>query len=241
MTLPSKSPSDPYDISKELARQAVEKYSEITALRAAVQLIPYIGGPLDTLIEGEGQKIQQRRITQFINELDKRLRNIETPKDALENEELFDLMVGTFERVVKTRSSEKQARFAQIIANEIAHPKGIDEVETAIRLIGELDDIHILILDAILHAPLAPSPYDGSKFVTVSKHIPFPMDASHVHPILTKEFPTIPEHILRLTCSELVSKGLIFDDGVGKYSGTAMEQFAATNLAMWLFAWLESN
>jgi hypothetical protein len=233
--------SDQPDISKELIRQSAEKYSETLTLRALVQLIPYIGGPLDTLIGGEGQKIQQRRIALFIEELDRRLKSIEVPQNVLANEELFDLMVGTFERVVKTRSLEKQARFAQIIANEIAHPKGIDEVETAIRLIGELDDIHILILDAILHAPLAPAPYEGSTFVTVSKHIPFPGDANHTYLILTKEFPAIPEHILRLTCSELVSKGLIFDDGVGKFSGTAMEQFAATNLSIWLFAWLESN
>lgn len=229
------------DISKTLIQEAAEKYSEMSALRAAIQLIPYIGGPLDTLIGGEGQKIQQRRITHFVDELDKRLKNIEAPQRTLANEELYDLMVATLERVVKTRSEEKRARFAQIIANEIAYAKKIDDAETAIRLVGELDDIHVQVLNIATHAPLCPAPYDGLRVITITTHLQIPAPNNDSYPVLEELFPNIPEPMLRLICSELVSKGLLRNEGIGRWDAKGMEYFVATDLATWLFAWIKSD
>lgn len=233
--------SNQLDISKALIQQAAEKYSEITSLRAAIQLIPYIGGPLDTLIGGEGQKIQQRRIAHFVDELDKRLRNVETPHHALANEDLFDLMISTFERVVKTRSEEKRARFAQVIANEIVHAKEIDDVETAIRLVGELDDLHVQVLNVATHAPRCLAPYDGLRIITITTHLQIPAPNNDSYPVLEDLFPNIPESMLRLICSELVSKGLLRDEGIGRWDTKGMEYFVATDLATWLFAWIMSD
>jgi hypothetical protein len=230
--------SDHPDISKELIQRAAEKYSEATALRAAVQLIPYIGGPLDTLIGGEGQKIQQRRISHFIDELDRRLQNIETPKHALANEDLYDLMVSTFEQVARARSEEKRTRFAQVVANEIAHAEKFEDVETALRLIGELDDLHIHILNIATHAPPCPAPYDGLRVITIAIHLQIPSPNNDTYPVLGEIFPDIPEPMLRLICSELVSKGLLRDEGVGRYDAKAMEYFIATDLTAWLLTWI---
>lgn len=224
--------------SNKLIQQAAEKYSEVTALRAAVQLIPYIGGPLDALIGGEGQKIQQRRIAHFIEELDERLKKIEEPSVAIPNEELYDLMIGTFERVAKTRSNEKRARFAQIIATEISQARNIEDVETAVRLIGELDDLHVQILNIAIHAPQCPAPYDGLQVITISAYLQIPQPTNGTYPVLKELFPDIPESMLRLICSELVSKGLLRDDGVGRRDAKAMEYFVATELATWLFDWI---
>jgi hypothetical protein len=241
LTPPSTSPSDQYDISKELIQQAGEKYSEITALRAAVQLIPFIGGSLDTLVGGEGQKIQQRRIAHFIDELDRRLKSVETPKRALANEDLFDLMVGSFEQVAKARSEEKRARFAQIVANEVVHAKRLEDAITAIRLIAELDDLHIHVLDIAVQAQLRPSTSNKLLAISIANtNFIAPIIDSNL--VLVKVFPDIPEYMLRLVCSELISKGLLSDEGAGQRIGAGnMEYFAATNLAAWLFTWLKCN
>lgn len=229
------------DNAKELIQQAAEKYSDITALRAAVQLIPYIGGTLDTLIGGEGQKIQQRRIAHLIDELDKRLINIEAPQHAIANEDLYDLMVSTFERVVKTRSETKRARFAQVVSNEIAHARNIDEAETAVRLVSELDDLHVCVLNTAIHAPFGAGSFGNVRVITITPHNKVPATTATSSTALTKIFPNIPEHMLRLICSELASKGLLKDEGIGRFDTQGMEYFVATDLAAWLFTWIESD
>jgi hypothetical protein len=42
---------------------------------------------------------------------------------------------------------------------------------------------------------------------------------------------------LRLACSELVARGLLHDEGVGRWDSTAMTYFIATDLAAWLANW----
>ncbi len=227
------------DISKELIQQAAEKYSETTALRAAIQLIPFVGGTLDTLIGGEGQKIQQRRVAHFVEELDKRLREIEAPKQSLEKEELYDLMVNVFEQVAKSRSVEKRIRFAQIISHEIATLNNIEDVELAIRLIGELDDIHIKILHIAVQAPVSHAPFDGLKVFVISSDVQKSLGGgSNTYPALSNLFPDIPKSVLGLICSELISKGLLRDEGVGRYNVVGMQYFIATDLASWLLSWI---
>lgn len=225
------------DISRELIQKAAEKYSETTSLRAAIQLIPYIGSTLDTLIGGGGQKIQQRRIEHFISELNTRLNEIEASTRPPSDEELFDITLLALEHVVKTRSENKRARFAQIIAKQISAGGKFDAAETAIRLVGELDDIHIEILNAAFLAPLQPAPFDYLRVVTIAP-TPLPTASGKPPPQLKEIFPDLSDEILRLICSELVAKGLLKDEGVGRWDTKGMEYFTTTTLTHWLFSWL---
>lgn len=223
-----------------IIRKAAERYAETTTLRAAVQAIPFIGGSLDALIGGEGQKIQQRRVAHFISELDARLRKIEDPRSELSEEDLFDLMLATFERVAKARSESKRIRFAQVISKQVAAGGTINDAETAIRLIGELEDIHIAVLNTALHAPLAPSPFDGLRIVTIARSPVFGTDGS-TPPKLQDVFANYPESMLRLVCSELVAKGLLRDEGIGRWDTKGMEYFVPTELAGWLYTWIRNG
>ena len=224
------------DTSKELIQKAAEKYSETTSLRAAVQLIPYIGGTLDILIGGGGQKIQQRRIEHFISELDVRLKEIETSSNP-SDEELFDITLLALEQTVRTRSENKRARFAQIIAKQISTGGKFDAAETAIRLVGELDDIHIEILNAAFLAPLQPAPFDYLRVVTIAPS-PLRTASGESPPQLRAIFPDLSDEMLRLICSELVAKGLLKDEGIGRWGTKGMEYFTTTTLTHWLFSWL---
>jgi hypothetical protein len=227
------------DASIALVRQCAEKYADATMLRAAMQLLPYIGGTLDTLIGGAGQKIQQRRMAHFLDELDKRLKNIEEPKNLLAQEDLYDLMVATFEQVVKTRSEEKRVRFAQLIANGIVTESTFENIEAALRLVGELDDIHIQILSVALQARGCIEVFDGLPIITFSGNFEAKTTGGISSPVLVNVFANIPESRLKLSCIELLSKGLLHDESIGRYMGKMQnEVFTATELASWLFTWI---
>jgi hypothetical protein len=43
---------------------------------------------------------------------------------------------------------------------------------------------------------------------------------------------------LRLACSELTARGLLRDEGVGRWDAIAMNYFVSTDLATWLQNWL---
>jgi hypothetical protein len=142
-------------------------------------------------------------------------------------------------KAARTRSKEKHARFAQIIAHEIEHTKDTADAETAIRLISELDDLHIQILSAAMQTPVCSAPFQGLRVFTINSglQLPFPVKASFS--ALENILPNTPKPMLVLACSELVSKGLLHDEGIGKYNLKAMEYFVATELTDWLFAWLK--
>lgn len=53
--------SDPKSLQK-----FSEKYGDIAALRAIVQVIPYVGGSLDTLLTDSGQKMKWNRVEDFL-------------------------------------------------------------------------------------------------------------------------------------------------------------------------------
>lgn len=230
--------SDHADTSKKLVQKAAEKYSETTSLRAAIQLIPYIGGSLDAIIGGEGQKIQQRRIEHFISGLDIKLREIETSRCNPTDEELFDITLLSLEQVVKTRSEHKRTRFAQIIAKQISTGAKFDVAETAIRLVSELEDIHIEILNEAMIAPLQPAPFDYLRVVTIAPS-PLRTVSGNLPPQLKDSFTDLSDEVLRLICSELVAKGLLKDEGIGRWDTKGMEYFTTTSLTHWLFSWLK--
>lgn len=62
---------------KEGLMKASEKYSELTAIRAGINAIPFVGGSIDVLISGEAQKIAQRRIEDLISSLSTQLQQVQ--------------------------------------------------------------------------------------------------------------------------------------------------------------------
>lgn len=223
-----------------LAKRAAERYIELTGLRATVQLIPYIGGSLDTLLAGEGAKIQQKRVEHLLAELNRRLRLLQPPSSPVPEEELLDLMLGVFERAIKTRSEQKRSHFAQIVAKQIVTGGGVTQAEVALRLVGELDDLHIKILKTALLAPIIPNFFDGRRVITLAAK-PATTPGGKTSLQLAHVFPDVPVTTLRLACSELVSRGLFQDEGIGRWDLGVMEYFVPTDLGAWLYGWIKSS
>ena len=41
-----------------------------------------------------------------------------------------------------------------------------------------------------------------------------------------------------MVCAELVSRGLLYDEGIGRWDVKSMEYFTATKLAEWWLKWI---
>lgn len=81
--------------------------------------------------------------------ISERLAHIEGVLDHLLTDELYDLFLSIFESSVKTRSDQKRKCFAEILAGKIEVNKTSEEAEQYIRIISELDEIHIKALQQV--------------------------------------------------------------------------------------------
>ncbi len=219
---------------------ASEKYAEVTLLRASVQIIPYIGGALDTLLSGKGSEIQRQRIEHMLKNLSERLSKIESAKVLEPTEEFYDLSLAVFDGAVKSRSEEKRNRFASILVNQVKKEAAWDESEMAVHILNSLEDIHIQVLDLALSAPECTAPFGGLKVIALENKQS--RSVGEVTPLcLSTHFKDYTTDRLRLICSELMSKGLLHDEGVGRMDAKAMEYFVATSLAEWFLSWIANE
>lgn len=214
-----------------------QRYADIVSLRASVQAIPYIGGSLDTLLAGHAAQIHLERVEKFASDLAHRLAAVESATANLNDEAFADLMLSTFEEVARTRSDQKRSRFAEIITNQVAKPTSWEESENAVRLLSDLEDIHIEIIEAALGAPIAEGAFSGLRVISLDAK---PIDSGeHNAPVsLIASFPRYGTAALRMACAELTAKGLLHDEGIGRWDMGAMKYFVPTDLAEWLSGWI---
>lgn len=220
------------------------KYGDLTVVRALIQTIPYVGSPLDVLLSNGGQKWKMERIEHFLKELDLKMRNLKsTPKlQSIEkSEELFDLVHYSMEQVVKTRSQDKRRRFANIVQRQITEALHWDESESAARLLTDLTEVDVDVLRIIAGASSCGPPFDGLRVAELPLERPVKDEISRdtFKPVkLEFVFPHLNAGVLRMCCSELISKGLLKDEGLGRYGAVAMRFFVATESAYWFLDWI---
>lgn len=226
--------------------KASAEYCDKFPLRSTIQAIPLIGSSLDTMLAGLGANYQYKRLEDFIVNLNKRLNQVEQLVDIEPSEPFFDLMMHTFDQVRRTRSEEKRKRFANLIANQVVKQCDWDEAEIACRLLGDLSDMNIQVLNMALTICHRKGPFEdiaksieGLCSVTICDKWATHKNVSSRSVDLRPHFPTLSQDIILMICSELVSKGLLHDAGIGHYGGVgSMEVFETTELAQWLMDWI---
>jgi len=216
-------------------------YTDKFLLRAKIQLIPGIGGALDTLLSGLGAKYQFERLEHLINEVYDQLKHIKNFNAIEPTEPLYDFMMGVFDQAIKSRSEKKRKRFANLVANQVVRNSQWDEAETACRLLGDLTEIHIQVLDIALKVEPCDDPYKGERVLTLYDHhkLAKRKDAGKVPTNLSEYLPSLSNAATEMICSELMARGFLRDIGVGGFGGgTFMGYFAATETAQWLMDWI---
>lgn len=199
--------------NKSLAKKSLEKYTNSTISRASVQLIPYVGGALDTIMCGAASKLYDDRIEKTVSSIERRLSHLESVDPLPLTDELYDLFVKIFESSVKTRSDQKRKCFAEILGGKIEGNKTSEEAEQYIRMISDLDDIHIKVLQQVSNAKNTGFSIGGTETwasVITKKPRGAGMDSPTV---LTNQLPNYTESSIVFACSELASRGLLSDLG----------------------------
>lgn len=233
--------NDKYLAIKASVDQAVERYSSTDTLRVAVQLVPVIGGAIDTILSGRGSRLQLVRLERFISQLHDRLVQVETGNINLDGEDFVDFMITCLEKASRARTPKKSQRFAEIVATQVAEARPWDEADMAARLLADLEDIHMSILSAALAAPEGMNAFAGVKVVALKSQPGETLLDGLLAPLLNELGNQYSLISLRLACSELVARGLLHDEGVGRWDSVAMTYFVATDLATWLSNWTRST
>jgi len=218
-------------------RKASSAYSTNSNLRATVQLIPYIGGSLDTLISGKGTEIQQKRIEEFLSDTSNRLSRLEGKFDPADNEELFDLFTNMIDGVVRTRSKQKKAYFASILCNKLTRKDSWEEAEIATRILKEIDVVHVLVLNYSSMLKTVDNPFDREQVFSVNERFRSKENLKSI-PYLGSNFPEYSPAVLDMACSELVAKSLLQDAGLGGIAMGAMDFCSPTENTKWFVDWV---
>ena len=192
--------STPTPATSVVANVALQ-YSKQTALRAAIQLVPYVGGAIDTLFTGKASQIRTQRIEHFIHELQLRMKRVEMIRANVDDDAFVDLLLTTFEVVSRARSDAKRNRFANIVSRQVIEAQPWEDAEMAVRLVSELEDIHIEVANTAYSAPICEKVFGGLRVVTLAALSN--QDSTGNSPLLlSAALPHYSPAALRMACAE---------------------------------------
>lgn len=143
------------------------------------------------------------------------------------------------EKSVRARAKEKREAYANIVARHLVHESSIDESELALRLVSDLEWVHLEILHEAVNAPKSAG---GFQTVSLRKEEDDPIDRQPLN--LHAHLQHWPYPMLNSAASELVGKGLLRDVGLnprGQWVGKSifpMELLSPTETAHWIHFWL---
>lgn len=188
---------------------ALDRYQTLTLLRTAIQAIPYIGGPLDTLLCGKGAKVQERRFLNFVGCLRKELSKIEEKKidyEFLESEEFFSIFQSAAEKSIRTHEQEKIHLFSRILSNSaLTDYSHTPHKEGFINAVADLSTTHISILRYILDKWRQFIQEDARKnrnHVTLDE--------------VAEAFPNLAKGRIEAYCNDLTRYGFLYDWWIGR-------------------------
>jgi len=142
--------SDAMHGAARLVEAAATAYVDASALRAAVSLIPGVGGALDVFISGEGARIEKRRLAKLIEDLQLEMALIDASKldrDFIGSPEGYDWFRLLAERVVRTSDENKLAALRRVYAQGVTveHSRGALK-EIILRHVGDMTGAHVAVL-----------------------------------------------------------------------------------------------
>lgn len=159
--------------------------------------------------------------------------------DIAKIEPAYDVLSFAVRGASRTRHRSKIESFAAIIAKQLEKAEDWDQAEIALRLIDSLTPDHIRLIAFVSNAPTCSEPFDGLKVFCTNesdskkhtKGIP-PIDCSLL-------FPKSQEWMIKFLVSELISNGLVKDEGIGRYGTEGQTYFVLTGLSYWLMDWID--
>lgn len=189
----------PYTAGERLANR-LENNNPLMPFFAVVA--PYLGlGGVDRLICKRAADYTAKRLENLVIELEKRIDfKLAEPRSDVFMSALYQCLPG----VLETQSEEKVRMFAEILAGTWNDDSpSWDEVAQSLRLVRQLEDIHIVILRKAAEL----SPADGGEAVTFKLGgVGYPSSVS-----IEEYLPNVEPMLIASCISDLVAMGLIND------------------------------
>jgi hypothetical protein len=195
-----------------------------SAAKAALALVPFAGS---FLVELAGTVIPHQRIdriAKFAADLEKRFSGFEQAyiRAQLRNENFTDLMEEALRQAARSTSDERRQHIASLIANSLT-PEAISFVESKhlLRILGEVNDIEILLLRSYLHATIGGDEEFRTKHQDVLRLAPVHMGSSPSDVEKRTLHDSYKQHLSRLGLLKETfqvdskTKMPVFDSGTG--------------------------
>ena len=131
-------------------------YDQQPWLRAIVQVIPGVGGSIDTLLAWRGSSTNQKRIGELLRNISDRLSGLEEaslPESFLESDEFFELFRTIAEVVARSANEKKRRTAADFLAGIIIRSTITDLSQQMAEDLRMLQELHLQILAALPDKP----------------------------------------------------------------------------------------
>ena len=201
--------------------RAARFYEEANWLRALVQVIPCVGGTLDTLFAWRWNHIQRQRYEVFLKSVYRRMECIDASKldrVFLDSDEFASLFFDVSTRVAREYEIEKIQLFRNVLVNSAMTEFVGDPLrDFMVGLLGELTlaEVHILqISDEIVQELRGP---DSFGYVEAAD--------------IVEKLPTLQLEQARALCRHLFSLGFFYDWSIGRWdSGGDQQRYGTTEV-----------
>ena len=122
-----------------------------SAVKALVNLIPYAGGSISSIISDYQSDRKEKKLKEFLDSIIMRLQQNEEKLSRISheyilNDDFFDIFENSLRRVIFERQQEKRLAYSNILANSIISEASYDETEMFQHLVDILTPLHIHIL-----------------------------------------------------------------------------------------------
>ncbi|MGD0113454.1 MAG: hypothetical protein ABSD48_16470 [Armatimonadota bacterium] len=190
-----------------------EYYAQLGALRAAIQLIPIVGPPIDTLIGTRGANITVRRLNALLEELRNQAAKLDASKidhEYLESESFFDIVRRAFEQSQRTAAEENLRLYARILLRTAEGAAYRENAQEYLDLVSGLSMPEIRISSA-LYSLQRNAKFDAENALKKPDVTHTGADISQILPDMT---PTLIDSYLK----RIERTGLV-REVVGSYAG----------------------
>lgn len=198
-------------------------YSDRYGLRAAIALIPTLGGAIDSLVGGRGAQIGNQRVMHLIEALQLDMGRVDAEKvdrTYLESEAFHDLIRRAFESCTRMRDRGRIEAVAKVLVGAVTG-KSHMEPDAILDILADMTEGEATVLRAIWQHNLA------SKTTLRLGD-----------PVLGTNLPEDLSANLRAYLGRLSGRGLVNLNSGGFGGGTTIETTATTNI---LFHYLGQN
>ena len=222
---------DKYLTKKDHAKNALSNSAS-----ALIQLIPFIGGALNQISFGYMASLQMSRIENYLVDLSSFIKNEAIQKDTLSKMNQYfsssdgiEYLYMNLDKVSKTRNSEKLKLYRNMLINQSKDDDilDLDISEEYLNILEVLRVESILVLEFISKYKSKVSNRNNIELGSLDANLTVD-DSNYLDKLKSKY--NFDSDTCEYYHQQLISNGLIVDDGMGRVGTRPLEMFRITKM-----------